>query len=88
MMKVGMYWANVKGRFRQNSAAERRIYLAIKYGNRWRTKLILKKLLPENQEVKKNEKIPINEKSNIQNIIDSLMKHPNLHMSGNSKLNK
>jgi hypothetical protein len=41
-----MYWAKIKGRFRggTNSGAERRIYLAIKYGNLWRTKVIIKKL--------------------------------------------
>ena len=45
--QVGMYWANIKGRFKtgQKSAAERRIYLAIKYGNLWRARVQVKKMM-------------------------------------------
>lgn len=45
MTGVGMYWAQIKGRFRgsKSSAAERRIYLAMKYGNIWRAKAQIKK---------------------------------------------
>tara|TARA_B110000285_G_C15060480_1_gene582088 strand:+ start:786 stop:983 length:198 start_codon:yes stop_codon:yes gene_type:complete len=42
---VGMYWAQIKGRFRGSkfSTAERRIFLAMKYGNLWKAKAQLKK---------------------------------------------
>ena len=44
--QVGMYWANIKGRFKtgQKSAAERRIYLAMKYGNLWRARVMVNKM--------------------------------------------
>ena len=34
MVKVGIYWANIKGRFGRPKAG--RIYLGLKYGMRWR----------------------------------------------------
>ena len=54
VFKVGLYWAGIKGRFRSSSSlatsssyaqssAERRIYLAMKYGNRWRSKVQIRK---------------------------------------------
>lgn len=51
VMQVGMYWAGVKGRFghgstpanASRSGAQRRIYLAVKYGNRWLNHVKLKK---------------------------------------------
>ena len=51
IVEVGIYWAKVKGRFRSNtlssSGAEKRIYLAIKYGNIWRTKVLIRKIESE-----------------------------------------
>ena len=47
IVEVGLYWAKIKGRFRSNNAssgAERRIYLAIKYGNIWRTRVIMRQI--------------------------------------------
>ena len=40
-----MYWAQIKGRFgqEQNTQAQRRIYLAVKYGNRWLNAVIVRK---------------------------------------------
>ena len=42
-----MYWANIKGRFQGSSergaTPNRRIYLAMKYGNLWLSKVQLKK---------------------------------------------
>jgi hypothetical protein len=43
VFEVGMYWANIKGRFQGNSergsTPKRRIYLAMKYGNIWLSKV-------------------------------------------------
>ena len=34
--RVGMYWASIKGRFGMRTVgAQRRVTLAVKYGNRW-----------------------------------------------------
>ena len=37
VVQVGMYWASIKGRWssQKTTNAQRRIYLAVKYGNRW-----------------------------------------------------
>ena len=51
IVQVGMYWASVKGRFgngsvastASRSGAQRRIYLAVKYGNRWLNQVKLRK---------------------------------------------
>jgi len=39
MVKVGIYWANIKGRFGGPKAG--RIYLALKYGMRWRARTLI-----------------------------------------------
>lgn len=42
--RVGMYWASIKGRFGMgNVGAQRRITLAVKYGNRWLNKVAIAK---------------------------------------------
>lgn len=49
--EVGMYWAAIKGRWANDSSegsrsgAQRRIYLAVKYGNRWLNKIKIKQSL-------------------------------------------
>jgi len=46
-----MYWAAIKGRWANDSSggsrsgAQRRIYLAVKYGNRWLNKIKIKQSL-------------------------------------------
>ena len=39
-MSVGIYWAQIKGRFGQKPG-NNRIYLAMKYGMRWRAKALI-----------------------------------------------
>jgi hypothetical protein len=39
MIKVGIYWANIKGRF----ASKGRLYLAMKYGLKWKYRTLLNK---------------------------------------------
>lgn len=41
MVSVGIYWAQIKGRFGLKTAAGNRMYLAMKYGMRWRAKALL-----------------------------------------------
>jgi hypothetical protein len=43
MVKVGIYWANIKGRFGGPKAG--RIYLALKYGMRWRAKTLINRFI-------------------------------------------
>jgi hypothetical protein len=40
IVSVGIYWAQIKGRFGQKPG-NNRIYLAMKYGMRWRAKALI-----------------------------------------------
>ena len=50
MLKVGLYWAQIKGRVHSSSSAfskYSRTYLSMKYGYRWLNKVKLRKCKPD-----------------------------------------
>ena len=78
VIQVGLYWAKVKGRFRtgaSSSGAERRIYLAIKYGNLWRTKVLIAKIRRASSE-SKSLAIPASQ-TDPQRVLEKLMRGSN-----------
>jgi hypothetical protein len=47
MVTVGIYWAGIKGRFGQKTPTGRRMYIAMKYGMRWRAKALMSRFAKE-----------------------------------------
>ena len=71
MLKVGIYWRQIKGRF---SRTHSRTYLAMKYGYRWLSKVKMRKLQRQKhseiaaQEVKPRRKLQLTSESVTDNV--------------------
>lgn len=77
IVQVGMYWSQVKGRYpkeKLSNGAEKRIYLAIKYGNMWRSKVLIRKIRRSISKAKQpiKTRIQTNDQLNRQQLLQSL----------------